>query len=171
MKLLTKLILFFIPLTFLVVTGVILVSKKQVHDALIEEVGERGLAFAQNTSRELGQAPGLEHEAVILPPLQDLKARIDAVSVLSSALRSATAAFAASKLPRVSARKSSNTSRIPPIRSARTPISSRSENLLSSKAWALISPLRVSFGLASRTSCVRGAMWGRGKAHLLPALW
>lgn len=73
MKLLPKLILFFVPFTMFVSGMVVVLSKDKVHDILMEEVMRRGVASAENSFFLLGQGVESGNESLILPQLQQIK--------------------------------------------------------------------------------------------------
>lgn len=73
MKLLAKLLLFFVPLALLVSTGVIFLSRQQVHNALIEELIRRGISTAQDTAPIVGEQFHNMDESKMLFELQQLK--------------------------------------------------------------------------------------------------
>ena len=73
MKLLVKILLFFIPLTILLVGAAILASRSGLHNILVEEVYNRGLAQAAGDMQIFSKAFESGTETALFPPLQDLK--------------------------------------------------------------------------------------------------
>ncbi|HAF95324.1 MAG: hypothetical protein A2X34_02085 [Elusimicrobia bacterium GWC2_51_8] len=79
MKLLTKLLLFFVPLTLFLVGAAVIISGKGIHSILVDEVNNRGLAQISGNTKAFSMAFESGTEAALLPLLQSLKEQLHGV--------------------------------------------------------------------------------------------
>ncbi|MFA7007351.1 MAG: ATP-binding protein [Elusimicrobiales bacterium] len=79
MKLLAKLLLFFVPLTLLLLGTALFASRRGMHAILLGEVRDRGLAQISVNSRAFSAAFETGSEAALLPLLQSLKEQVRGV--------------------------------------------------------------------------------------------
>jgi PAS domain S-box-containing protein len=78
-KLLAKLLLFFVPLTLLLLGTALFASRRGMHAILLGEVRDRGLAQISVNSRAFSAAFETGSEAALLPLLQSLKEQVRGV--------------------------------------------------------------------------------------------
>ena len=81
MKLLTKLFLFFVPLTLLLIGSAAIISRSGMRRILVSEVNNHGLAQIADNTQALSRAFESKTEAALLPLLQSLKEQTQGAQV------------------------------------------------------------------------------------------
>ena len=85
MKLLTKLFLFFVPLTLLLIGSAAIISRSGMRRILVSEVNNHGLAQIADNTQALSRAFESKTEAALLPLLQSLKEQTQGAQVAALA--------------------------------------------------------------------------------------